>query len=201
MTDGAHWQSHFFFRFLLPFVLFLSFACRPIDNRRVRTLFFLLFAACVVDWIYEKSAAILFCFVLSFLFGRRFVARDLFPPLDSRSLHHWSSFSSWRMRFRGDRNEALTNETPLLFSSSVCVHFSYRVTSSAVFFLFFFHQQVMSHDLFELLEKLQASRLDDQRCVLPAYFSQVRVVLYSVDLDWKFFVERHLWGVRKRDSV
>lgn len=105
------------------------------------------------------------------------------------------------MRFRGDRNEALTNETPLLFSSSVCVHFSYRVTSSAVFFLFFFHQQVMSHDLFELLEKLQASRLDDQRCVLPAYFSQVRVVLYSVDLDWKFFVERHLWGVRKRDSV
>ena len=59
----------------------------------------------------------------------------------------------------------------------------------------------MSHDLFELLEKLQASRLDDQRCVLPAYFSQVRVVLYSVDLDWKFFVERHLWGVRKRDSV
>uniref|UniRef100_T1JHZ5 Rap-GAP domain-containing protein n=1 Tax=Strigamia maritima TaxID=126957 RepID=T1JHZ5_STRMM len=28
------------------------------------------------------------------------------------------------------------------------------------------------HDLFELLEKLQNSRLDDQRCVLPAYFSQ-----------------------------
>lgn len=28
-------------------------------------------------------------------------------------------------------------------------------------------------DLFELLEKAQSSRLDDQRCVLPAYFNQV----------------------------
>ncbi|EDW03283.1 GH10583 [Drosophila grimshawi] len=30
-----------------------------------------------------------------------------------------------------------------------------------------------THDLFELLERVQCSRLDDQRCVLPAYFSQV----------------------------
>lgn len=30
-----------------------------------------------------------------------------------------------------------------------------------------------THDLFELLEKAQCARLDDQRCVLPAYFSQV----------------------------
>ncbi|XP_030384658.1 rap1 GTPase-activating protein 1 isoform X2 [Scaptodrosophila lebanonensis] len=29
-----------------------------------------------------------------------------------------------------------------------------------------------THDLFELLERVQCSRLDDQRCVLPAYFSQ-----------------------------
>ncbi|XP_022916319.1 rap1 GTPase-activating protein 1 isoform X2 [Onthophagus taurus] len=29
-----------------------------------------------------------------------------------------------------------------------------------------------THDLFELLEKAQSSRLDDQRCVLPAYFKQ-----------------------------
>lgn len=28
-------------------------------------------------------------------------------------------------------------------------------------------------DLFELLERCQSSRLDDQRCVLPSYFSQV----------------------------
>lgn len=28
-----------------------------------------------------------------------------------------------------------------------------------------------SHDLFELLERVQSSRLDDQRCVLPSYFS------------------------------
>lgn len=30
-----------------------------------------------------------------------------------------------------------------------------------------------TNDLFELLERVQCSRLDDQRCVLPAYFSQV----------------------------
>lgn len=30
-----------------------------------------------------------------------------------------------------------------------------------------------TQDLFELLERVQCSRLDDQRCVLPAYFSQV----------------------------
>ncbi|KAG7208645.1 hypothetical protein KM043_014852 [Ampulex compressa] len=30
-----------------------------------------------------------------------------------------------------------------------------------------------TQDLFELLERVQSSRLDDQRCVLPPYFSQV----------------------------
>ncbi|XP_039437570.1 rap1 GTPase-activating protein 1 isoform X3 [Culex pipiens pallens] len=30
-----------------------------------------------------------------------------------------------------------------------------------------------THDLFELLERVQCSRLDDQRCVLPSYFTQV----------------------------
>ncbi|EFN86556.1 hypothetical protein EAI_04394 [Harpegnathos saltator] len=30
-----------------------------------------------------------------------------------------------------------------------------------------------TQDLFELLERVQSSRLDDQRCVLPSYFSQV----------------------------
>ncbi|OAD52634.1 hypothetical protein WN48_00616 [Eufriesea mexicana] len=34
-----------------------------------------------------------------------------------------------------------------------------------------------TQDLFELLERVQSSRLDDQRCVLPPYFSQVRVAL------------------------
>ncbi|KAK1129022.1 hypothetical protein K0M31_020155, partial [Melipona bicolor] len=29
-----------------------------------------------------------------------------------------------------------------------------------------------TQDLFELLERVQSSRLDDQRCVLPPYFSQ-----------------------------
>lgn len=33
--------------------------------------------------------------------------------------------------------------------------------------------KVATNDLFELLERVQCSRLDDQRCVLPAYFSQV----------------------------
>ncbi|XP_047349262.1 rap1 GTPase-activating protein 1 isoform X3 [Vespa velutina] len=31
-----------------------------------------------------------------------------------------------------------------------------------------------TQDLFELLERVQSSRLDDQRCVLPPYFSQLR---------------------------
>nr|KAF7429093.1 hypothetical protein H0235_005491 [Vespula pensylvanica] len=30
-----------------------------------------------------------------------------------------------------------------------------------------------TQDLFELLERVQSSRLDDQRCVLPPYFSQL----------------------------
>ncbi|KAK4018052.1 hypothetical protein OUZ56_000121 [Daphnia magna] len=34
------------------------------------------------------------------------------------------------------------------------------------------NSKTISHDLLELLEKLQTSRLDDQRCVLPAYFTQ-----------------------------
>lgn len=33
--------------------------------------------------------------------------------------------------------------------------------------------KVATNDLFELLERVQCSRLDDQRCVLPAYFLQV----------------------------
>lgn len=33
-----------------------------------------------------------------------------------------------------------------------------------------------TNDLFELLERVQSSRLDDQRCVLPAYFSQVIII-------------------------
>lgn len=36
-----------------------------------------------------------------------------------------------------------------------------------------------TNDLFELLERVQSSRLDDQRCVLPAYFSQVRPLASS----------------------
>ncbi|XP_017853927.1 rap1 GTPase-activating protein 1 isoform X1 [Drosophila busckii] len=34
------------------------------------------------------------------------------------------------------------------------------------------HLRGATQDLFELLERVQCSRLDDQRCVLPAYFSQ-----------------------------
>lgn len=37
-----------------------------------------------------------------------------------------------------------------------------------------------THDLFELLERVQCSRLDDQRCVLPAYFSQVSFLITTV---------------------
>lgn len=34
-----------------------------------------------------------------------------------------------------------------------------------------------SSDLFELLERCQSQRLDDQRCVLPSYFKQVSLLL------------------------
>lgn len=39
-----------------------------------------------------------------------------------------------------------------------------------------------TNDLFELLERVQCSRLDDQRCVLPAYFSQVCVLKWNFPL-------------------
>ncbi|KAK6628128.1 hypothetical protein RUM44_010610 [Polyplax serrata] len=32
-----------------------------------------------------------------------------------------------------------------------------------------------TQDLFELLERVQSARIDDQRCVLPSYFAQVSV--------------------------
>lgn len=47
-----------------------------------------------------------------------------------------------------------------------------------------------TNDLFELLERVQSSRLDDQRCVLPAYFSQVTK---------KFYLAIHsvlIWSIR-----
>ena len=47
------------------------------------------------------------------------------------------------------------------------------------FWNFFGGAQIGTHDLFELLEKLQTSRLDDQRCVLPAYFTQVSSLVRS----------------------
>ncbi|KAL4130897.1 hypothetical protein QTP88_008272 [Uroleucon formosanum] len=43
-----------------------------------------------------------------------------------------------------------------------------------------------TQDLFELLERVQSNRLDDQRCVLPPYFAQVskpHVGLYFYILD------------------
>jgi hypothetical protein len=48
-------------------------------------------------------------------------------------------------------------------------------------------------DLFELLERCQSQRLDDQRCVLPSYFSQVsyhpRKYKSSIHFFSKEFVE------------
>lgn len=38
-------------------------------------------------------------------------------------------------------------------------------------------------ELFELLERVQCSRLDDQRCVLPPYTSQVNIY-YKTASKW-----------------
>lgn len=45
-----------------------------------------------------------------------------------------------------------------------------------------------SSDLFELLERCQSQRLDDQRCVLPSYFSQV-------SWNWLIFL---IWSCLRR---
>ncbi|KAF9789070.1 hypothetical protein SFRURICE_005672 [Spodoptera frugiperda] len=37
------------------------------------------------------------------------------------------------------------------------------------------------HELFELLERVQCSRLDDQRAVLPPYFSQIHYLVRVVN--------------------
>jgi hypothetical protein len=42
--------------------------------------------------------------------------------------------------------------------------------------------QSATQDLFELLERVQSSRLDDQRCVLPPYFTQVGNPLVTQDV-------------------
>ncbi|CAK1555818.1 unnamed protein product [Leptosia nina] len=48
------------------------------------------------------------------------------------------------------------------------------------------------HELFELLERVQCSRLDDQRAVLPAYFTQIKE---RIDvLGWQ--AERETLSVR-----
>ena len=52
--------------------------------------------------------------------------------------------------------------------------FDFYLNLLLFYFLSVIHEnQHISHDLLDLLEKLQTSRLDDQRCVLPAYFTQV----------------------------
>lgn len=47
-------------------------------------------------------------------------------------------------------------------------------------------------DLFELLERCQSQRLDDQRCVLPSYFSQVSCHTKKFSLDSLYSFCSHL---------
>ena len=44
-----------------------------------------------------------------------------------------------------------------------------------------------SFDLFELLEKCQSQRLDDQRCSMPAFFSQVNIICFFKLNDLQLF--------------
>lgn len=48
---------------------------------------------------------------------------------------------------------------------------------------FYIVTQNTTQDLFELLERVQSSRLDDQRCVLPPYFTQVKRIYVTKDLN------------------
>lgn len=51
-----------------------------------------------------------------------------------------------------------------------------------------------SSDLFELLERCQSQRLDDQRCVLPSYFSQVsRTNLHNFKFCGGKFDSKNTW--------
>jgi len=52
-------------------------------------------------------------------------------------------------------------------------------------FIYIYLLQSTTQDLFELLERVQSSRLDDQRCVLPSYFSQVRFVFIPKHTDMR----------------
>lgn len=58
-----------------------------------------------------------------------------------------------------------------------------------------------TQDLFELLERVQSSRLDDQRCVLPPYFSQVRrhkeylIYLFSLFYTFFFLSLRYIYSI------
>ncbi|CAG7822532.1 unnamed protein product [Allacma fusca] len=65
-----------------------------------------------------------------------------------------------------DSMEALSSHRSSFDSASVSANDSRRGSAA---------DKIMgaSQDLFELLEKLQNSRLDDQRCVLPSYFTQI----------------------------
>lgn len=53
-------------------------------------------------------------------------------------------------------------------------------------------------DLFELLERVQSSRLDDQRCALPAFFSQVcntvATIEYNIQLNFTFEILNNTRG-------
>ncbi|KAK0179292.1 hypothetical protein PV327_005057 [Microctonus hyperodae] len=42
-----------------------------------------------------------------------------------------------------------------------------------------------TQDLFELLERVQSSRLDDQRCVLPPYFTQLNIDAFKKNKNMK----------------
>ncbi|KAL7305779.1 hypothetical protein TKK_0002028 [Trichogramma kaykai] len=52
-----------------------------------------------------------------------------------------------------------------------------------------------TQDLFELLERVQSSRLDDQRCVLPPYFNQVSFFLSSKPISGfnRYDIRRFKW--------
>ncbi|XP_049282454.1 rap1 GTPase-activating protein 1 isoform X2 [Anopheles funestus] len=92
------------------------------------------------------------------------------PDDETRSLNRSSRLSPQGRQHMGGWTTAAANAKQNGLSAATNAPSSKSATTSPD------RLRGATHDLFELLERVQCSRLDDQRCVLPSYFTQVRTV-------------------------